>query len=228
MQQDRPLVRKAMQGAAFTLLMIGLLLFLPAWSLAWWQGWVFLAVFGLCTAGTTLYLARHDPALLARRLRAGPWAERETSQKIIQSIAMAAFAALLVVSALDHRLGWSGAGPGVVVLGNLLVVLSFLAILRVYRENSHTSALIEVAAGQRVISTGPYALVRHPMYTGALVMFAGMPLALGSFWGLLILLPTAATLMWRLLAEEAFLARNLPGYAEYRGRVRYRLIPFIW
>lgn len=227
-RRHQKLLGKAMAGLAFMLVVMGLLLFLPAWSLAYWQGWVFLAVFGTCSAVSTFYLAQYDPALLARRLRAGPWAEKETSQKLIQSVAMLGFAALLVISALDHRLRWSGAGIVAVVLGDLLVVLGFLAILRVYRENSFTSALIEVAPEQTVISTGPYALVRHPMYASALLLFLGMPLALASFWGLLVLLLVIPALIWRLLEEETFLAANLPGYAEYCARVRYRLVPFVW
>jgi len=139
-----------------------------------------------------------------------------------------AFLALLAVPALDHRLGWSHVPLPVVVAGDVLVGVGFLAVFLVFRKNSYASAVIEVGAEQKVIDTGPYALVRHPMYAGALVLLAGIPLALGSLWGLLVLAPFTAVIAWRLLDEETFLAQQLPGYAGYCSKTRYRLIPFIW
>ena len=108
------------------------------------------------------------------------------------------------------------------------MILGFVILFRVFRANSFTSGIIEVAEDQRVISTGPYALVRHPMYSGGLIMLFGIPLALGSWWGMLMNVPMTAAIVWRLLDEERFLLRNLPGYAEYRGTVKYRLIPLVW
>jgi protein-S-isoprenylcysteine O-methyltransferase Ste14 len=116
----------------------------------------------------------------------------------------------------------------VVLLGDALVTVGFYFIFLVYRENTFTSATIEVAENQRVISTGPYARVRHPMYASALLYLAGMPLALGSYWGLAALAATVPFLIWRLFDEESFLERNLPGYVEYQKKVRHRLIPRIW
>jgi protein-S-isoprenylcysteine O-methyltransferase Ste14 len=171
---------------------------------------------------------KKDPKLLQRRMRGGPTAEKETSQKIIMLFTSAGFIGLLIVPALDHRFGWSHMPPLVALAGDAMVALGWLAIFFVFKENTFTSATIELAPDQRVISTGPYALVRHPMYAGALVMLAGIPIALGSWWGLLVIIATTPALIWRLLDEEKFLAKNLPGYVAYQQRVRYRLIPFVW
>ena len=141
---------------------------------------------------------------------------------------LSAFIALLVVPALDHRLSWSRMSAAGALAGDVMVLLGWLGIFLVFRENSFGSATIELAPGQTVVSTGPYAWVRHPMYAAALVMLAGIPISLGSWWGLSILAAIMPALIWRLLDEERFLAGNLPGYPEYQGRVRYRLIPRIW
>ena len=186
-----------------------------------------MAVFLACTLAITVYLMRNDPALLERRLKAGPGAEQENSQ-IIQALAIVAFISIFVVSALDHRFGWSSVPPYVIALGDILVALGFFLVFLVFRENTFTSGIIEVGSEQKVITTGPYALVRHPMYIGALVMLIGVPLALGSWWGLLTITLMVAVIVWRLLDEESFLAKRLAGYCEYQNRVRYRLLPFIW
>ena len=176
----------------------------------------------------TLYFLKRDPALVERRLNAGPGAEREASQKPIQLAASVVFGATFVVSALDYRFGWSDVPESAVAAGNALVVLGFLSVFAVFRENSFASAIIEVGKGQKVVSTGPYALVRHPMYAGALLLFVGSPLALGSSWGLLLIVPMTAILIVRLLDEEKYLVRNLPGYEAYCAKVRYRLVPGVW
>ena len=222
------LIWRAFGGLLFLLVVLSVALFLPAGMLAYWQAWVFLAVFGLSVLAITLYLLRQDPQLLERRTSAGPVAEKEPRQKLIQSLASLAFVALFVICAVDHRLGWSAVPLAVVVLGDVLVALGLLAVFLVFKENTFTSATIEVGAEQRVISTGPYALVRHPMYAGALVMLLGVPLALGSWWGLLVVVAMALVIVWRLLDEEKYLAKNLPGYPEYQLQVRYRLLPPVW
>jgi protein-S-isoprenylcysteine O-methyltransferase Ste14 len=132
------------------------------------------------------------------------------------------------VPAIDHRFAWSSLPLYAVVIGDGLILLGWLGIFFVFRENSFSSATIEVSADQRVISTGPYAWVRHPMYAAGLVMLFGIPIALGSAWGVLVVVAIIPALVWRLINEEDFLARNLPGYRAYRDRVRYRLVPLIW
>ena len=219
---------RAFEGLLQLIVALAVLIFLPAWTLHYWQAWILVAVFVACTLAITIYLMRNDPALLERRLKAGPGAEQETSQKIIQALAIVAFISIFVVSALDHRFGWSSVPPYVVALGDILIALGFYFVFLVFRENTFASGTIEVGGEQKVITTGPYALVRHPMYIGALVMLFGVPLALGSWWGLLTIALMVLVIVWRLLDEEDFLAKRLAGYSEYQNQVRYRLLPFIW
>jgi protein-S-isoprenylcysteine O-methyltransferase Ste14 len=204
------------------------LLFVPAGTLRYWQGWVYLIVFNTTSVFTTLYLVKKDPALLERRMKGGPAAEKRPTQRLIMLGTSTAFIALLVVPALDHRFGWSRVPLSVVITGNLLVLVGFFLIFLVYRENTYSSATIELAPDHKVISTGPYAIVRHPMYASAQLYLVGTPLALGSYWGLLALVVMMPFLIWRLFDEERFLAENLPGYSEYQQRVRHRLVPLVW
>jgi protein-S-isoprenylcysteine O-methyltransferase Ste14 len=219
---------KGFAGLSLLLTAMAALLFVPAGTTDYWQAWVFLAVYFACSIAITLYLVKRDPKLMERRMRGGPVAEKEPTQKIIMSIISLGFVGLLVVSGLDRRFGWSHMASGLALAGDGLVAIGWLAFYFVFRENSFSSATIELAPDQRVISTGPYARVRHPMYAGALVMLAGIPIALGSWWGVLITVAVVPALIWRLLDEERFLASNLPGYAEYLNSVRYRLIPGVW
>jgi protein-S-isoprenylcysteine O-methyltransferase Ste14 len=210
------------------LLALLLFLFLPAGSLGYWQGWLYIALFGVSVSAITWWLQRNDPELLRRRLVAGPSAEKDPRQKLIQAIASVAFIGIFIVAGLDHRFRWSTVPTGLVLLGDFLVVLGLWLVFLTFRENSFTSAAIEISAGQAVVSTGPYAVVRHPMYAGALVMLLGTPLALGSWWALGPFLILLLTIIWRLLDEEQFLARDLPGYDAYRAKVRHRLLPYTW
>jgi len=207
---------------------VGLLLLMPAGTMAYWQAWVYLGIFVGASALTTVFLIRRDPALLERRMRGGPTAEKRPVERLIMVFTSLGFIALLVVPALDRRFGWSGVPGWAVIVGDVLVVVGFYFIFLVYRENTFTSATIEVAPGQTVISTGPYAIVRHPMYASALLYLVGTPLALGSYWGLVPLAALLPFLLWRLFDEERFLAESLPGYVEYQRKVRHRLIPRIW
>ncbi len=224
----KDLNKKAFGGLLRLLISLAVLLFLPAWTLDYWQAWIFLAVFFGSVLVITVYLIKWDPRLLERRINAGPSAEKERSQKVIQTLALIAFIMVFVFSAVDHRFAWSKVPLYTVAAGDFLVVLGLIIIFLVFKENTFTSAVIEIDTEQKVISTGPYAFVRHPMYIGALVMLLGVPLALGSWWGLLTILPMTLVIVWRLLDEEQFLAKKLSGYSEYRSKVRYRLVPFIW
>lgn len=207
---------------------MGIVLFACAGTLAYRQAWIFLAVYACGALAVTVYLLENDPKLLERRLQAGPGAEKEFNQKIVMCAASIGFVALLAVSAFDHRERWSDVPFAIALLGDVLVIAGLAFVTCVFRENSFTSATIEVAADQHVVTSGPYALVRHPMYAGALLYLAGMPIALGSWWGIAVMLLFVPILMWRLLEEETFLVKNLAGYVEYRRRVKYRLVPFVW
>jgi protein-S-isoprenylcysteine O-methyltransferase Ste14 len=210
------------------LMFFGLALFLPAWTFHYWQAWVFIAVFIVTTIGPSIYLAVKDPAALQRRMHAGPTAETRPAQRIAISAAVLAVVALLVVSALDHRFGWSSVPLAVIVLGNVLVAVGLLVAQLVVIQNSYASANITVEADQELASTGLYGLVRHPMYVGTLVMMIGTPLALDSYWGLAVLIPGLLALAARIVDEEKMLSAELAGYDEYTQKVRYRLLPGVW
>jgi protein-S-isoprenylcysteine O-methyltransferase Ste14 len=223
-----PLHRKAFVGLAILFLVMAALLFVSAGTLHYWQAWTYLAVYFGASIAITLYLVQKDPELLARRMSGGPFAEKEPAQRIIMSITSLGFIALAIVPALDRRFGWSDVPVYAVAIGDAVMLLGWLGIYFVFRENSFAAATIQSSADQRVISTGPYAWVRHPMYAAALVMLLGISPALGSWWGIPIVIAILPALIWRLTDEERFLVRNLPGYPEYQGRVRYRLLPFVW
>jgi protein-S-isoprenylcysteine O-methyltransferase Ste14 len=220
--------RRAVAGLLQMLVVLPILVFLPAWTIRYWQAWVCLFVFSACATAITAYLMKRDPALLERRMKAGPAAEKQTSQKVIQFFAAITFIAIFVIPGLDHRLQWSVVSPYAAIAGDLLIVVGFLFVTWVFKENSFTSGVIEVAAEQRVIATGPYAWVRHPMYSGSLIMLAGIPIGLGSWYGLLVMIPMTIVIIWRLLDEERFLGENLVGYTEYKEKIRFRLIPAVW
>lgn len=222
------LILKTIGGFAFLMLVLALALFLPAGSWHFWQAWVYLAVFAGCTIFITAYLIKYDPKLLASRVKAGPMAETQKSQQIIQSLASLFFIGLFIVPGLDFRFHWSEVPPIVSVIADGFVALGFLIVFLVFRENSYTSAVIEVSPEQKVITSGPYRVVRHPMYAGALLLLLFTPLALGSWVALPCPLPLLLVIAARLLDEEKYLLANLSGYPDYYQKVRYRLIPFIW
>ena len=203
-------------------------LFWPAGTFRYWQAWLFVAVFALATLLPSLYLAVADPDALARRMHAGPTAETRPAQRLVMSAIYLLSAALFVVSALDHRFGWSSVPTWLVIVGNVLVAVGLVVAQLVVIQNGYAAATITVEAGQRLVTTGLYGLVRHPMYVGGLVMMLGTPLALDSYWGLAVLVPSAVVLGARIVDEERMLTEQLPGYREYRQRVRYRLIPNVW
>jgi protein-S-isoprenylcysteine O-methyltransferase Ste14 len=219
-----PALRTFLIGA----IALGALLFVPAWTLNYWQAWVFIVVFMISVNVIGIYLSLKDPALLERRMKAGPTKETSPAQRIIMSMAILSLLGVLVFCAFDHRFGWSPVSPVVSLVGDALVALGLLVNLLVMRENSYAGATIETVGGQKVIASGPYALIRHPMYFGVLVMVAGIPLALGSWWGLVVLAFTIPGLMWRILDEEKLLKKDLPGYTEYTQKVRQRLVPYLW
>ena len=204
------------------------LLFIPAGTLNYWQGWAYVAVAVIASGAYTLYLAKYDPALLKRRTEAGIAYEKEPEQKVIISFLFIAFFALVVLPPLDFRFGWSSVPWYISVVGDALVIVSFYVFYLVSKVNTYAAANVRVEEGQKVISTGVYGLVRHPMYFGALFLVVGTPLALGSWWTLLLIPLFLPILYFRIANEEKVLLRDLQGYAEYRNKVRYRLIPYVW
>ncbi len=222
------LIVKTILGFMFLMLVLGLALFLSAGSLNFWQAWVYLAVFAACTILITLYLIKKDRELLAGRVQAGPIAETQRTQQIIQSLASLFFIGIFIVPGLDFRFGWSNVPPLMSLISDGFVAIGFYIVFLVFRENSYTRATIEVSAEQNVITSGPYAVVRHPMYAGAMLLLILTPIALGSWAGVPISILLILIIMARLLDEERFLKANLSGYEEYCQRVRYRPLPLIW
>jgi protein-S-isoprenylcysteine O-methyltransferase Ste14 len=204
------------------------LLFVAAWTLAYWEAWVFVAVNFLTLLPIILYFLKHDPEFVRRRLKIGADGETRTSQKIVMNLLKWLHLLILVVPALDHRFGWSRISPTMVIAADIAILAGFAIQFRVFQENTFASAIIELATDQRVIATGPYRLVRHPMYTGAMVVSLATSLALGSWWGLPVAGVKLIVIVARLLDEEKFLAESLPGYREYCDKVKYRLIPYVW
>ena len=222
------LLARAIRGLIFLFLVIAGVFFGSAGTLGDGRAWTMLAVFFGCAGGITVWLWFRDKALLERRVKAGPGAEPDPMQNLVQGLAGLVFLASFAVPGLDRRFGWSHVPLAVSLAGNGTIAAGFLIVFLTFRENTFTAGTIEIAEGQHLVDTGPYAVVRHPMYAGALVMIAGIAPALGSWWGLIPAALLVPVLAWRLLREEVFLAANLPGYDAYRGRVRYRLVPIFW
>ena len=204
---------------------LGGIFFGTAGTFAYWEGWLFLAVLFLPMLGALVYLFRRDPALLERRMRTR---EQETQQRWIIGLSMIAFLFAYVLPGLDYRFGWSHVPVWLVWVAAVIVLLGYGLFFLVMRENSYASRVVEVNTGQKVIDTGPYAIVRHPMYVAALLMFLAGPLALGSYWALIPSLLTIWVFVARILNEEMVLVRDLPGYPAYMQRVRFRLVPGVW
>jgi protein-S-isoprenylcysteine O-methyltransferase Ste14 len=210
------------------LAVLGLLLFLPAGTLNYWQAWVFIGVFTLATIIPGIYLARTNPAALRRRMRGGPLAEGRTIQKIVIIGAFLDLFAMVVLSVFDHRMGWSSVPVRLSLLGDVLIAAGIGFAMLVIVQNNYAAATVRVETGQSVASTGVYKVVRHPMYVGNVIMMVGIPLALGSYWGLLLVIPGVLVLVSRIRDEEKMLTEELGGYREYMQRVRYRLLPYVW
>jgi|SRR5215831_4137007 len=227
-ERSAALIRQAWPRQLVFLLLVAALVFVPAGTLGYWQGWLFIVVIVGCTLATGAYFLRSDPALVERRMKVGPRAEREPTQKIIVALMIATFLLFVVLPAFDYRWDWSAVPVWLVLLAELGIIVSFASFVLVMNENSYAASTVRVEQNQPVISTGPYAVVRHPMYAAAVLTAICMPLALGSYWGLLLMVLFIPLLAWRLLDEERVLRRDLPGYAAYCERVRYRLVPFIW
>lgn len=192
------------------------------------RAWLMLAVFFGCAGIITVWLWFRDKALLERRMKAGPGSEPDPMQNVVQGLAGLVFLATFAVAGLDRRFGWSHVPLAVSLAGDGMIASGFLIVFLTFRENTFTAGTIEIAEGQHVIASGPYSVVRHPMYAGALIMIAGIPLALGSWLGLIPAGLLVPVIMWRLIREEAFLVAHLAGYSDYRDRVRYRLAPMVW
>jgi protein-S-isoprenylcysteine O-methyltransferase Ste14 len=199
--------------------------FLPAGTFAYWEAWVYLAVLFIPMLLVLIYLLKNDPGLLERRMK---MREREAEQKLIVKLSYFHFLLAFLLPGFDKRFGWSNVPAGAVVIADILVLLGYGTFFLVLRENRYASRIIEVEQGQKVISSGPYAMVRHPMYLGLLLLYIFSPLALGSYWAMIPAILIIPIIVARIRNEESVLARDLRGYQEYMQKIRYRLIPGIW
>jgi protein-S-isoprenylcysteine O-methyltransferase Ste14 len=221
------MVAHSLAFAAF----LGLLLFLPAGTLKWPQAWVFMVLFIGCSEAIGIWLQKSDPDLLAARMRSPISADQKLSDRVVMGAILVVFCGWLVFMAVDaRRFGWSHTPWWAQALGAALIVSAFYGWVGVLKANTFASVTLRVQEerGQTVISTGPYAVVRHPMYAYAVLLFVGTPLLLGSLWGLLGVVLFLPLLAARVLGEETLLLDGLPGYREYAAKVRFRLLPSVW
>ena len=210
---------------AIGMALLGALLFLPAWTVYYPGAWLFIALLFAPMLLMGIVLFTKAPALLEKRLNNK---EKEKTQKGVIALSGLMFPIGFVVSALDFRFGWSSVPLWLVIVASVLFLLGYLAYAEVMRENAYLSRTVEVQENQTVISTGLYGIVRHPMYLATLLMFLPLPLILGSFWGLLAFALYPIVTVIRILNEEKVLTQGLNGYAAYKTKVRYRLLPFVW
>ena len=204
---------------------IGVFLFLPAGSFRYYEAWIYSFALFIPMITTLLYLVKYDPKLLERRMR---YKEKEEKQKLIIRLSKLPFILGFLIPGLDYRFNWSEIPMVLVVISNIIVFAGYFWVFLVFRENSYTSRIVEVEKEQEVITTGPYSIVRHPMYTGTIVMFLFTPLALGSWWAFIAFALWPVVLVYRIFDEERVLMKDLKGYKEYCEKTRYRLIPFVW
>jgi protein-S-isoprenylcysteine O-methyltransferase Ste14 len=221
-------IPKLLVFAVVEFVVFGSMLFFPAGTFNYWQAWVFLMVVAVVAWIPPIYLLRTNPVALQARMSGGPAAETRIAQKLIIAGLYLSLAAMVVVSALDHRFGWSPVPTAVCLVGEVLLAVGLGVSAAVVIQNSYAAATVRVKEGQTVVSTGLYGLVRHPMYTGNVIMMIGIPLALGSYWGLVFVAPGVIVLAWRIRDEEKLLQKELDGYREYSQKVRYRLVPSMW
>ena len=219
------LIFSALTKYIFGLVAVGALLFLPAWTFDYPGAWLFIALLFIPMLLLGAVLFAKAPSLLEKRLNNK---EKERAQRGVIALSGLMFPIGFAVSALDFRFGWSSAPLWLVIVASVLFLIGYGAYAEVMRENAYLSRTVEVQEGQRVISTGLYGIVRHPMYLTTLLMFLPLPLILGSLWGLIPFAVYPAVIVIRILNEEKVLTDGLPGYAEYKKKVKFRLIPFIW
>jgi len=216
---------KALVRYLSSLVVISVMLFLPAGTLEFWNAWLYAAALYIPMLFAWIYLTIKDPALLEKRFKTK---EKEKTQKAYVILSIVAFVLTFIIPGFDFRYHWSAVPLWLVILSTLLMLGGYIMFFVVMKQNSYASRVIEIQQGQRVIDTGLYSVVRHPMYTAAIIIYGFSPLILGSFYALIPMLFIPALLVMRILNEEKVLTRDLPGYPEYMKRVRFRMIPYVW
>lgn len=219
------LKKQAIARVVAMVVFLSLLVFAPAGSFSFWQGWIYLGVVFLPFFFAVTYFLNRDPSFLQRRMQ---MQEKQKAQKTIQKFGFLYYLLTFMIPGFDFRWNWSFVPIWAVLVADSLVILGYYLIIRVFKENSFAARTVQVESGQKLISSGPYSLVRHPMYVGVILMYSATPVALGSWWGLIPALLLIPMLVFRILDEEKLLLKELPGYREYMEKVRFRLIPNIW
>lgn len=224
-QELKSLIRKIITRFSLFPILLGLMILLPAGTYNFWQVYLYIAILVIPMMFVLRYFLKYNPRFLERRTRTK---EKEKQQKIIQIVFSFFFFSGFIVCGFDKRFGWSDIPISIVLLADTFVLLGYLLVFFVFKQNSYASRIVEVEQNQKVVSTGLYSYVRHPMYIGILIMYIPTPVALGSYWGLIPMITIPLALVLRILNEEKVLCKELPGYIEYCQSTRYRLIPFIW
>jgi protein-S-isoprenylcysteine O-methyltransferase Ste14 len=219
------LIRLVVLRFVLAIVVLGLVFFLSAGTFKYWHAWVYCGILFIPMSFVLFYLLKNDPALLERRMRTK---EEARPQKLVIKLATFVYAFAFLIPGFDYRFKWSSVPIALVITSDIVVFLGYLLFFLVLKENSYASRVVEVEKGQKVISSGPYAFIRHPLYLAVVIMFLFSPIALGSFWAMITVIPLPLLLAFRIKDEERLLIKELVGYQEYTQRVRYRLIPKIW
>lgn len=221
----KSLIRKIIIRFSLLPVLIGLLILIPSGTFSYWQAYLYLAVILIPMMFVILFFIKNDPHFLERRIRT---IEKEKQQKIIQLTFSFFFFSGYIISGFDRRFGWSDIPTNIVVCADIAVLMGYILVFFVFKQNSYASRIVEVEKNQKVITDGLYSYVRHPMYLGIIIMYIPTPIALGSYWGMIPMATVPVALVFRILNEEKVLCNELDGYKEYCQKTRYRLIPFIW
>jgi len=224
-QEMKSLIKKIIIRFSLFPIVLGLFILVPAGTINYWQVYIYIAVLVVPVIFVLFYFLQNDPIFLERRTRAK---EKEKVQIIIQIVFTFILLSGFVIPGFDKRFGWSDIPIYIVIVADIVILFGYLIIFFVFKQNSYASRVVEVEKSQKVISTGLYGFVRHPMYIGVIIMFIPTPVALGSYWGLIPMVTIPLAIVFRILNEEKVLCKDLPGYKEYCQKTRYRLIPFIW
>lgn len=221
----KSLIKKILVRFSMVPIVLGLLILLPAGTFNYWQVYLYFSILIIPMIFVLIYFLKNDPGFLERRTRAK---EKEKEQLIVQIAFSIIFLIGFAIPGLDKRFDWSNVSFTVVILADIVILLGYLMIFFVFKQNSYASRIVEVEKDQKLISTGLYGIVRHPMYIGVIIMLVPTPVALGSYWGLIPMGTIPLALIFRIINEEKVLCKELPGYTDYCKNTKYRLIPYIW
>jgi len=221
----KSLINKIITRFSLVPIVLLLLILIPAGTLIYWQVYLYIIILVVPMIFVLFYFLKNDPLFLERRTKAK---EKEKEQIIIQIVFSFIFLSGFVIPGFDKRFGWSDVPIYIVIIADIVILFGYLLIFFVFKQNSYASRIVEVEKNQKVISTGLYGFVRHPMYIGVIIMFVPTPIALGSYWGLIPMTTIPIALVFRIINEEKVLSKDLPGYKDYCQKTRYRLIPYVW